>query len=128
MPRRCSSRPPPCCCSAARSARVHSSLCTCGSPTPWPVPRRSPLIHSATMVAAGVYLVARMFEVFIQADPFVLTFVAVIGAITLLLAAFLALVQDDIKRVLAYSTVSQLAYMVAALGVGSDGYPAAMFH
>ncbi|TMM25853.1 MAG: NADH-quinone oxidoreductase subunit L, partial [Actinobacteria bacterium] len=54
--------------------------------------------------------------------------VAIIGAITLLLAAFLALVQDDIKKVLAYSTISQLAYMVAALGVGSDGYPAAMFH
>src|SRR5207244_1508091 len=72
----------------------------------------SALIHAATMVAAGIYLVARMFEVFIQADPFVLTFVAVIGAITLLLAAFLALVQHDVKRVLASSTVSPLAYMV----------------
>jgi NADH-quinone oxidoreductase subunit L len=88
----------------------------------------SALIHAATMVAAGIYMVARLFEVFIQADPFVLTVVAVIGAITLLLAAFLALIQEDIKRVLAYSTVSQLAYMVAALGMGEAGYPAAMFH
>jgi NADH-quinone oxidoreductase subunit L len=66
----------------------------------------SALIHAATMVAAGVYLVARMFEVFVLADPIVLTVVSVIGAITLLLAAFLALIQNDIKKVLAYSTVS----------------------
>ena len=88
----------------------------------------SALIHAATMVAAGIYLVARMFEVFIQADPIALTVVAVVGGITLLLAAFLALVQNDIKKVLAYSTISQLAYMVAALGMGEAGYPAAMFH
>jgi NADH-quinone oxidoreductase subunit L len=88
----------------------------------------SALIHAATMVAAGVYLVARMFEVFVHADPFVLTFVSVIGAITLLLAAFLALIQNDIKKVLAYSTISQLAYMVAALGLGEPGYAPAMFH
>jgi NADH-quinone oxidoreductase subunit L len=88
----------------------------------------SALIHAATMVAAGVYMVARLFEVFIHADPLVLTVVSVIGAITLLLAAFLALVQDDIKRVLAYSTISQLAYMVAALGLGEAGYAPAMFH
>ncbi len=88
----------------------------------------SALIHAATMVAAGIYLVARMFEVFVQADPIALTVVAVVGAITLLLAAFLALVQNDIKKVLAYSTISQLAYMVAALGMGEAGYPAAMFH
>ncbi len=88
----------------------------------------SALIHAATMVAAGIYLVARTFQVFVSADPIALHVVAVIGAITLLLAAFLALVQDDIKRVLAYSTVSQLAYMVAALGLGPEGYPAAMFH
>jgi NADH-quinone oxidoreductase subunit L len=88
----------------------------------------SALIHAATMVAAGIYLVARTYQVFVSADPIALHVVAVIGAITLLLAAILALVQDDIKRVLAYSTVSQLAYMVAALGVGPDGYPAAMFH
>jgi NADH-quinone oxidoreductase subunit L len=88
----------------------------------------SALIHAATMVAAGVYMVARLFEVFVQADPFVLTIVSVIGAITLLLAALLALVQDDIKRVLAYSTISQLAYMVAALGLGELGYSAGIFH
>jgi len=88
----------------------------------------SALIHAATMVAAGIYLVARTFQVFVSADPIALHVVAVIGAITLLLAAFLALVQNDIKRVLAYSTVSQLAYMVAALGLGPEGYPAAMFH
>jgi NADH-quinone oxidoreductase subunit L len=88
----------------------------------------SALIHAATMVAAGVYMVARMFEVFVSADPIVLTVVSVIGAITLLVAAFLALIQDDIKRVLAYSTISQLAYMVAALGLGEAGYSAAMFH
>ena len=88
----------------------------------------SALIHAATMVAAGVYMVARLFEVFVQADPFVLTIVSVVGAITLLLAALLALVQDDIKRVLAYSTISQLAYMVAALGLGELGYSAGIFH
>ncbi len=88
----------------------------------------SALIHAATMVAAGIYLVARTFQVFVSADPIALHVVAIIGAITLLLAAFLALVQDDIKKVLAYSTISQLAYMVAALGVGPDGYPAAIFH
>jgi NADH-quinone oxidoreductase subunit L len=88
----------------------------------------SALIHAATMVAAGIYMVARLFQVFVNADPWVLTVVAIIGAITLLLAAFLALIQDDIKKVLAYSTISQLAYMVAALGMGKAGYPAAMFH
>jgi NADH-quinone oxidoreductase subunit L len=88
----------------------------------------SALIHAATMVAAGVYLVARMFEVFVQADPFVITVVSVVGAITLLMAAFLALIQNDIKKVLAYSTISQLAYMVAALGLGEAGYAPAMFH
>ena len=88
----------------------------------------SALIHAATMVAAGVYLVARTFEIFLAADHVVLTVVSVIGAITLLLAAFLALVQTDIKRVLAYSTISQLAYMVAALGLGEAGFTAGMFH
>ena len=75
------------------------------------------------MVAAGVYLVARMFEVFVRRRPVrAAGGRASIGAITLLLAAFLALVQDDIKKVLAYSTISQLAYMVAALGLGEAGY------
>ena len=83
----------------------------------------SALIHAATMVAAGIYLVARTFEVFVQADPIALTIVSIIGAITLLMAALLALVQDDIKKVLAYSTISQLAYMVAALGHGGGRVP-----
>lgn len=85
----------------------------------------SALIHAATMVVAGVYLVARMFAVF-HASHAALTEVAVIGAITMLIAALLALVQDDIKRVLAYSTISQLAYMVAALGTGA--YTGSVFH
>jgi NADH-quinone oxidoreductase subunit L len=88
----------------------------------------SALIHAATMVAAGIYLVARTFEVFLSANPAALTIVAIVGGVTLMLAALLALVQDDIKKVLAYSTISQLAYMVAALGMGEAGYPAAMFH
>jgi NADH-quinone oxidoreductase subunit L len=88
----------------------------------------SALIHAATMVAAGVYLVGRMFEVFVHADPWVLTFVATIAAITTLGAAFLAFVQDDIKRVLAYSTLSQLAYMVAGLSMGPEGVTAGFFH
>jgi NADH-quinone oxidoreductase subunit L len=85
----------------------------------------SALIHAATMVVAGVYLVARMYGVF-HASPTALDEVAIIGAVTMLLTALLALVQDDIKRVLAYSTISQLAYMVAALGVGA--YTASVFH
>jgi NADH-quinone oxidoreductase subunit L len=85
----------------------------------------SALIHAATMVAAGVFLVARMYPVF-EASGTVLNEIAIIASITMLIAALLALVQDDIKRVLAYSTVSQLAYMMAALGVG--GYSAGVFH
>ncbi len=81
----------------------------------------SALIHAATMVAAGVYLVGRMYSVFLHAAPEVLRFVGVIGGITMFGAALLALVQDDIKRVLAYSTVSQLAYMVAVMSVGPAG-------
>jgi NADH-quinone oxidoreductase subunit L len=88
----------------------------------------SALIHAATMVAAGVYLVGRMFEVFAHADAFVLTIVSVIAAITALGSALLAFVQDDIKRVLAYSTLSQLAYMVAALSLGPEGVTIAFFH
>jgi NADH-quinone oxidoreductase subunit L len=85
----------------------------------------SALIHAATMVAAGVFLVARMYPVF-AASGAALDEIAVIASITMLLAALLALVQDDIKRVLAYSTVSQLGYMMAGLGVG--GYAAGVFH
>jgi NADH-quinone oxidoreductase subunit L len=88
----------------------------------------SALIHAATMVAAGVYLVGRLYTVFINADPWVLHLVAIIAAITMLGAALLALVQDDIKRVLAYSTLSQLAYMVASMGTGPAGRNAAFFH
>jgi NADH-quinone oxidoreductase subunit L len=86
----------------------------------------SALIHAATMVVAGIYMVARMFPYFEAAGGAALDVVAVIAAITMVLAAVLALVQDDIKRVLAYSTISQLAYMMAALGVGA--YTASIFH
>ncbi|MER3396827.1 MAG: NADH-quinone oxidoreductase subunit L [Acidimicrobiia bacterium] len=90
----------------------------------------SALIHAATMVVAGVYLVARTFGVFERAfhigEAGPLNIVAIIGTITMLMAALLALVQDDIKRVLAYSTVSQLGYMIAALGVGA--WTGAVFH
>jgi len=88
----------------------------------------SALIHAATMVAAGVYLVGRLFEVFVQADPWVLTTVSIVAAITMLGAAILAVAQDDIKRVLAYSTLSQLAYMVAGLSMGEAGMTAGFFH
>ena len=83
----------------------------------------SALIHAATMVAAGVYMVGRLFVLF---TPEALLVVATIGLITLLLAATIAIAQTDIKKVLAYSTVSQLGYMVMALGVG--GYVAGLFH
>ncbi len=78
----------------------------------------SALIHAATMVAAGVYLVARSLSLFTH-SPDAAMFVAIIGIITSLLAASIALVQNDIKRILAYSTVSQLGYMIMALGLGS---------
>jgi len=84
----------------------------------------SALIHAATMVTAGVFLLARIYPVF-QASPTAVTIVAVIGAITLFSMGLLALVQDDVKRVLAYSTVSQLGYMVAALAFS---YTAGIFH
>lgn len=85
----------------------------------------SALIHAATMVTAGVYLIARMNGVFLL-SPAVLEIVAIIGALTLLIAGFSALVQSDIKRVLAYSTMSQLGYMFLALGV--EAWEAAIFH
>ena len=85
----------------------------------------SALIHAATMVTAGVYLIARTHALFTLA-PAVLTLVAVIGTLTLLMAGFAALVQTDIKRVLAYSTISQIGYMFLALGVGA--WSAALFH
>ncbi|OQW37236.1 MAG: NADH-quinone oxidoreductase subunit L [Nitrospira sp. SG-bin1] len=85
----------------------------------------SALIHAATMVTAGVYLIARLHGLFTLA-PAVQFAVAVIGVLTLLLAAVNALMQRDIKRVLAYSTISQIGYMFLALGVGA--WPAALFH
>lgn len=85
----------------------------------------SSLIHAATMVAAGVFLVARFFPVF-EASDVALNTVAVIGGFTAVLAATMGLVMNDIKRVLAYSTVSQLGYMMLALGVGAPGV--AIFH
>ena len=85
----------------------------------------SALIHAATMVTAGVYLIARTNVLFTLA-PIVQTLVAVIGAITLVIAGFSALTQHDLKRVLAYSTISQIGYMFVALGVGA--WQAAIFH
>jgi len=85
----------------------------------------SALIHAATMVTAGVYLIARMLPLY-ELAPAVLTLVGAIGALTLLLSAFAALAQHDIKRILAYSTISQIGYMVMALGVGSVS--AALYH
>jgi NADH-quinone oxidoreductase subunit L len=85
----------------------------------------SALMHAATMVTAGVYLIARTHALFTLA-PAVQLAVAAIGALTLLLAGFSALVQTDIKRVLAYSTISQIGYMFLALGVGA--WSAAIFH
>ena len=94
----------------------------------------SALIHAATMVVAGVFLVARLFPIYVT-TPEVLTFIAVIGAVTALYAAVVACVQTDIKRVLAFSTISQIAFMIVALGVttemnghGALGYMASMFH
>jgi NADH-quinone oxidoreductase subunit L len=84
----------------------------------------SALIHAATMVTAGVFLVARLYPVY-SSVPAVQTTVAIVGVITLVIAGLLALVQDDVKKVLAYSTVSQLGYMVAALGFS---YTAGIFH
>ncbi len=89
----------------------------------------SALIHAATMVSAGVFLLVRMFPLYFTAGEVstgVLGFVAFIGAFTALFAATIAIAQWDIKRVLAYSTISQLGYMVAAIGVGA--YVAALFH
>jgi NADH-quinone oxidoreductase subunit L len=85
----------------------------------------SALIHAATMVAAGVYMLARVGFI-IQASPTALEVIAWIGTITAMLAALMATQQDDIKRILAYSTVSQLGYMVMAVGLASN--EAAMFH
>ena len=96
----------------------------------------SALIHAATMVVAGVYLVARMFPLFIAYAPDVLHWVAYVGAFTAFYAASVACAQSDIKRVLAFSTISQIGFMMVSLGVctsdvpeaGGLGYMASMFH
>ncbi len=94
----------------------------------------SALIHAATMVVAGVYLVARLFPVYFFQAPEVLVMIAVVGAFTSLYAAVVACVQTDIKRVLAFSTISQIGFMMVALGVSGMegheglGYMASMFH
>ena len=96
----------------------------------------SALIHAATMVVAGVYLVARMFPLFIAYAPDVLHIIAYVGAFTAFYAASVACVQSDIKRVLAFSTISQIGFMIVALGVctssdphhGGLGYMAGMYH
>nr|QCO75880.1 NADH-plastoquinone oxidoreductase subunit 5 [Triodia wiseana] len=85
----------------------------------------SALIHAATMVAAGIFLLARLLPLFISL-PLIMSFISLVGTITLFLGATLALAQRDIKRSLAYSTMSQLGYMMLALGIGS--YQAALFH
>ena len=85
----------------------------------------SALIHAATMVTAGVYLTCRLHTVF-EITPAVMQFISLTGAITLLVAGFAALVQTDIKRILAYSTMSQLGYMFMA--VGAEAYQAGLFH
>nr|YP_001294156.1 NADH dehydrogenase subunit 5 [Chloranthus spicatus]YP_009525159.1 NADH-plastoquinone oxidoreductase subunit 5 [Chloranthus erectus]A6MMI0.1 RecName: Full=NAD(P)H-quinone oxidoreductase subunit 5, chloroplastic; AltName: Full=NAD(P)H dehydrogenase subunit 5; AltName: Full=NADH-plastoquinone oxidoreductase subunit 5 [Chloranthus spicatus]ABQ43317.1 NADH-plastoquinone oxidoreductase subunit 5 [Chloranthus spicatus]AXR93275.1 NADH-plastoquinone oxidoreductase subunit 5 [Chloranthus erectus]AXR9 len=85
----------------------------------------SALIHAATMVAAGIFLVARLLPIF-TVIPYIMNLIALIGVITVLLGATLALAQRDIKRSLAYSTMSQLGYTMLALGIGS--YRAALFH
>ena len=93
----------------------------------------SALIHAATMVVAGVYLVARMFPVYLM-EEFALEWITVVGAITAFYAAMVACVQIDIKRVLAFSTISQIAFMMVSLGVARPeiheglGYMASMFH
>ena len=94
----------------------------------------SALIHAATMVVAGVYLVARMFPIYAFSAPVALEVVAYVGAFSSLFAAIIACTQTDIKRVLAYSTMSQIGYMMLALGVSGYGgheglgYMASMFH
>ena len=99
----------------------------------------SALIHAATMVVAGVYLVARLFPIYFGFTPDVLHGIAYVGAFTAMFAAVIAIVQTDIKRVLAFSTISQIGFMMVALGVstsmelnhhehGGLGYMASMFH
>ena len=87
----------------------------------------SALIHAATMVTAGVYLITRSNAIF-NAAPIALVAVAVVGAVTLLVGAIIGCAKDDIKKVLAGSTMSQIGYMVLAAGLGPAGYALAIFH
>lgn len=94
----------------------------------------SALIHAATMVVAGVYLVARLFPIYFEFTPEVLHGIAYVGAFTAMFSAIIAIVQTDIKRVLAFSTISQIGFMMVALGVSGYegheglGYMSSMFH
>ena len=94
----------------------------------------SALIHAATMVVAGVFLVARLFPVYAISAPAALEVIAILSAFTALFAAVIACTQTELKKVLAYSTISQIAYMLLALGVAgwgreaAEGYTASMFH
>lgn len=94
----------------------------------------SALIHAATMVVAGVFLVARLFPIYAISAPAALEVIAILSAFTALFAAVIACTQTDLKKVLAYSTISQIAYMLLALGVAgwgkeaAEGYTASMFH
>ena len=109
---------PACCSSSAPWASRRSSSCTPGCRTPWRAPTPvSALIHAATMVTAGVYMVCLLSPMFEYA-PVARDLVIVIGATTALFAATVGLAQNDIKRVIAYSTCSQLGYMFIAAGVG----------
>lgn len=86
----------------------------------------SALIHAATMITAGVYLIARNYYLFLLTSSYILNTIAIVGVTTLLLAGIAALVQNDIKRILAYSTISQVGYMFLALGI--KAWDAAIFH
>ena len=86
----------------------------------------SALIHAATMVTAGIFMVARMSPLLFELSDTALSFILVVGAITALFMGFLGIIQNDIKRVVAYSTLSQLGYMTVALG--ASAYSVAVFH
>ena len=104
----------------------HRPRCMCGCRILWKARRPiSALIHAATMVTAGIFLVARMSPLFEFSDA-ALSFVMLIGAVTALSMGLIGIVQNDVKRVIAYSTLSQLGYMTVALGVSA--YSAAIFH
>ncbi len=112
--------------SAAASANRPCSRSTSGCPTRWKAPTPvSALIHAATMVAAGVYMLCRVYPLLLLSNVG-MSVIAVVGCFTAIFAALIAVQQNDIKRILAYSTLSQLGYMVMAVGCGAPD--AAMFH